>query len=161
MHIDKFLCIDYQIDFKDFKFKSTRNLKNSHWNMSMYDWTPLVDEVDPILEKWSLDMYDMTLELMNDDRYINTKNYKSSIMKYENGYINEHTDRGMLSFIYNISDNLEIYIDNEWSPVEKDKLLIFYGDLGPHPLKHRRLNANGLSLNFFASPDDIEYPWLL
>lgn len=161
MQLDKVLCIDYDLDLSNLVFEETRKLKNDHWYMTMFDWTPLIDDVCPILEKWSLDMYDLTLKLMNDDKYLNTKNYKSSVMKYTDGYINEHTDRGMLSFIYNKIDNLEVFYDNNWVTMDKDKLIIFYGDLGPYPMKHRRKKANGISLNFFASPDDMEYPWTL
>ena len=100
--LDKGYCkIDYQIDIpiKEFDNVEWNNFHDNYWKMEMYDWTPFLEMK---AEKWCSEMYNLNMDILDDPLYENTKNFKASILKYNKGYIREHTDRGTLSFLYNI-----------------------------------------------------------
>lgn len=151
--------IDYKISEDIFsEFVASNYYDDNYWKIKTDEWTPF-EEKTPLKHKWCLDIYNFAQKKLNFDiNYKNTVNYKTSMIIYENGFIEEHTDIGTLSYIYNIDDGLEFY-DNGWKNAPLG-LLEFDGDLGSFPLKHRvRTIKKRRSLNFFVYPSNCEYPW--
>lgn len=152
----------YKINHKIFdEFSYDKKISDDYWNLYMNDWTPMKDDVTEMKQKWSEDMYNLTLEFLNNDEdFIDTVNYKASMLHYNDGFITEHFDNGYLTMIYNVFDGLELYIDNKWIDAPKNGLIIFGGKLSEYPILHR-VNSikNRFSLNFFAAPSNVEYMW--
>ena len=157
------LISSYTIDEKIFdEFIFDKQYDDDFWKLKMNEWTPLKDRTFGLKDKWSNDMYNFTLKYFDDDiNYHDTKNFKASIVFYENGHIDEHYDRGSLSIIYNIEDGLEYEDKGVWRKAPKG-LISFDGLLGVNPVKHRVLsNTTRKSLQFFAAPSNVDYPWTL
>ena len=162
--LDKGYCkIDYQIDIpiKEFDNVEWNNFHDNYWKMEMYDWTPFLEMK---AEKWCSEMYNLNMDILDDPLYENTKNFKASILKYNKGYIREHTDRGTLSFLYNIYPGMYLKINEQWEELDYG-LFIWLGDMGAKqfnkPAMEHKVKCENIrwSLNYFSAPTDIDYPW--
>ena len=166
--LDKGYCkVDYEIDFPYDEFKNKIFHNNEYWNVEMYDWTPsAVAAPGPNCLKWCSDMFNMNMEILDDPLYKDTRNCKASILKYNKGYIREHTDRGMLSFLYNIYPGMYLKINEQWEELDYG-LFIWLGDIGAKQfnkpaMEHKVECKNSRwSLNYFSVPSNIDYPWII
>ncbi len=158
--------IDYQIDIpiKEFDNSEWNSFHDTYWKLEMCDWTPGKSPMGPAATKWCMDMYNLNMDILEDDLYGQTNNFKSSLLKYHKGYIGEHTDRGTLSFVYNEYPGLYIRVNNEWKELDNG-LFIWLGDMGAKqfnkPAMEHKVKCENIrwSLNYFSAPTDIDYPW--
>ena len=160
---ENYIKVDYQIDFPYEEFKNEIFCDNEYWKLEMTDWTPF--EIVKC-DKWCSDMYNMNMSILNDPLYKDTRNCKSSILKYNKGYIREHTDRGMLTFLYNIYPGMYLKINEQWEELDYG-LFIWLGDIGAKqfnkPAMEHKVKCENIrwSLNYFSAPSNIDYPWII
>jgi len=158
-----YVKIDYEIDFphEEFKLQHPVFRETPYWKLEMIDWTPF-EEVK--CEKWCSDMYHLNMDILNDPLYEDTRNCRASILRYNKGYIKEHTDRGMFTFLYNIYPGVYLKINEKWEELDYG-LFIWLGDIGAkqfnRPAMEHKANCDDIrwSLNYFSAPSNIESLW--
>ena len=158
-----YIKVDYEIDFPYEEFTNEVFRDTEYWKLEMIEWTPF--ETDRC-NKWCTDMYNLNKEILNDPLYEDTKNCKASILKYnKNNYIEDHTDRGMLTFLYNIYPGIHIKVtDYMWQQLDYG-LFVWLGDIGAkqfnRPAVTHRVQCKEIrwSLNYFSAPSNIDNPW--
>ena len=109
-------------------------------------------------------MYRLNMDILNDPLYEDTRNCRASILRYNKGYIKEHTDRGMFTFLYNIYPGIYLKINEKWKELDYG-LFIWLGDIGAKQFNIQAMEHNvncddiRWSLNYFSVPSNIEDPW--
>ena len=153
------------------RFSPVKSFNDDYWCSMVEEWTPFIEDVDEIKFKWQTvthnlfsTMIDKVFSSSFSDLHISTKNFKSSIIEYNDGHIGEHSDRTTLTFLYTSDDGLEIY-DNGWIIIPGKTGVVHLGDYGSkelniNPVLHRvRHNSKKYSFAYFTVPSNIDYPW--